>query len=129
MCIEDLLKYIWRENVAELNEEKCIACSKNASPVSELELAELQRQTPQWQIAARDGISRLERVFQLRNFTEALQFTNKIGELAEQEHHHPAILTEWGKVTVTWWTHAIGGLHRNDFVMAAKTDTLFALKT
>jgi 4a-hydroxytetrahydrobiopterin dehydratase len=47
-----------------------------------------------------------------------------VGEVAEAEDHHPALLTEWGKVTVTWWTHAVKGLHRNDFIAAAKTDQL-----
>ena len=60
-----------------------------------------------------------------KNFDEALTFTNKVGQLAEAEGHHPSILTEWGKVTVTWWTHKIKGLHRNDFIMAAKTDQLY----
>ena len=52
--------------------------------------------------------------------------SNRVGALAEQEGHHPALLTEWGRVTVSWWTHAIGGLHRNDFILAARTDTLYA---
>jgi len=67
-------------------------------------------------------------MFTIPNFVEALNFTNKVGALAESEGHHPALLTEWGKVTVTWWTHKIGGLHRNDFIMAAKTDQLYAGK-
>jgi 4a-hydroxytetrahydrobiopterin dehydratase len=75
----------------------------------------------------REGIKRLERTFKFKNFVQALAFTNKVGELAEAEGHHPAILTEWGKVTVTWWTHKIRGLHRNDFVMAAKTDRLYSV--
>ena len=82
-------------------------------------------QIPGWQTLIHDGIPRLERIFRFRNFAEALEFTVKVGELAERENHHPAILTEWGKATITWWTHAIGGLHRNDFVMAAKTSALF----
>ncbi len=73
----------------------------------------------------REGIERLERVFKFRNFAEALAFSNKVGEIAEEEDHHPAILTEWGRVTVTWWTHKIKGLHRNDFIMAAKTDRVY----
>jgi 4a-hydroxytetrahydrobiopterin dehydratase len=77
---------------------------------------------PDWQIIERDGIKRLERTF--KNFAQAVAFTNKVAEIAEAEGHHPAILTEWGKVTVTWWTHKIKGLHRNDFIMAAKTDQL-----
>ena len=67
----------------------------------------------------------LERVFQFPDFAQALAFTNRVGALAEEEGHHPALLTEWGKVTVAWWTHAIGGLHRNDFIMAAKTDQIY----
>jgi len=85
-----------------------------------------QQQVPQWTLVERDGIKRLERVFTFKNFVEALAFSNKVGELAEQEGHHPALLTEWGKVTVTWWTHAMKGLHKNDFVMAARTDQLYA---
>lgn len=64
----------------------------------------------------------LERPFTFRNFKQALAFTNRIGELAEEAGHHPALLTEWGKVTVTWWSHAIKGLHKNDFILAARTD-------
>ena len=63
--------------------------------------------------------------FKFKNFVQALEFTNQVGRLAEEECHHPALLTEWGRVTVTWWTHKIKGLHRNDFVMAAKTDELY----
>jgi 4a-hydroxytetrahydrobiopterin dehydratase len=73
-------------------------------------------------VLERAGIPRLERVFEFPDFARALTFTNRVGALAEAEGHHPALLTEWGKVTVTWWTHAIRGLHRNDFVMAARTD-------
>jgi 4a-hydroxytetrahydrobiopterin dehydratase len=73
----------------------------------------------------RDGIPQLERIFKFKIFAQAVAFTLKVGELAETEKHHPAILTEWGNVTVTWWTYAIGGLHRNDFIMAAKTDELY----
>jgi 4a-hydroxytetrahydrobiopterin dehydratase len=66
----------------------------------------------------------LERLYTFKNFKQALAFTNKVAQMAEEEFHHPSLLTEWGKVTVTWWTHAIGGLHRNDFICAAKTDQL-----
>jgi len=88
-------------------------------------MAELHPQVPDWQIVERDQIKRLERAFKFKNFVEALQFTNRVGKLAEEEGHHPALLTEWGRVTVTWWTHKIKGLHRNDFIMAAKTDGLY----
>ena len=61
----------------------------------------------------------------LDDFAQALKLTTEIAKLAEQEQHHPALLTEWGRTTVTWWTHKIKGLHRNDFIMAAKTDQLY----
>jgi 4a-hydroxytetrahydrobiopterin dehydratase len=76
-------------------------------------------------VVEHDGIARLERAFGFPTFADALAFTNRVGTLAEAEGHHPALLTEWGRVTVTWWTHKIRGLHRNDFIMAAKTDALF----
>jgi 4a-hydroxytetrahydrobiopterin dehydratase len=75
-------------------------------------------------VVTKDGIKRLERSFKFNDFAEALAFTNQVGELAEKQGHHPDILTEWGKVTISWWTHAIKGLHKNDFIMAAKTDRL-----
>jgi len=90
------------------------------------EIAELKPQIPEWDIVERDGIPRLERTYRFKNFAEALEFTNRVGALAEEEGHHPAILTEWGKVTVSWWTHKIKGLHRNDFIAAAKTDQIAA---
>ncbi len=77
------------------------------------------------QIVEREQVKRLERGFKFKNFVDALAFTNKVGEIAEAEGHHPVIITDWGKVTVTWWTHKIKGLHRNDFIMAAKTDRLY----
>jgi len=79
---------------------------------------------PDWQPLVVNGELQLRREFVFRNFKEGLAFTNRLGELAEAEFHHPAILLEWGKVTVSWWTHKIGGLHRNDFIMAARTDGL-----
>jgi 4a-hydroxytetrahydrobiopterin dehydratase len=82
----------------------------------------LKPQVPEWAVVEREGIPRLERVFEFPDFAQALAFTNRVGEIAEDEGHHPALLTEWGRVTVTWWTHKIRGLHRNDFVMAARTD-------
>ena len=75
-------------------------------------------------MVVRDGIKRLERSFGFRDFVQALAFTNQVGEVAENEGHHPSILTEWGRVTVTWWTHETKGLHQNDFGMAMKTDRL-----
>lgn len=109
-----------------LPNEKCTACRRDSPLVTEAENQELKPQIPDWTLVEREAIQRLERVFSFRNFAEALSFTNRVGALAEAEGHHPAILTEWGRVTVTLWTHKIRGLHRNDFIMAAKIDSLFA---
>jgi 4a-hydroxytetrahydrobiopterin dehydratase len=92
--------------------------------VTDDEIRELTPQVPEWNLIKVDGVRRLERVFEFKNFAEALAFTVKVGEMAEAEGHHPAILTEWGRTTVTWWSHKIKGLHRNDFIAAAKTDAL-----
>ena len=111
--------------MGELVQMKCVACRKGEPTVTEDEIAEFFPQIPEWKIVEGDGIRRLERTYGFKDFSQALSWTNKAGELAEAEGHHPALLTEWGKVTVTWWTHKIGGLHRNDFIMAAKTDALY----
>ena len=112
--------------MSDLTQIKCVPCRGDEPIVTEAELAEFLPQVPEWKIVEREGVQRLERVFKFKTFVQALAFTNQVGELAEAEEHHPTILTEWGKVTVTWWTHKIRGLHRNDFVMAAKTDRLYS---
>lgn len=109
-----------------LTNEKCTACRSDSPRVSDSESEELRLQVPEWTVLEQDSIPRLQRIFQFKDFANALAFTNRVGALAEAEGHHPAILTEWGQVTVTLWTHAIAGLHRNDFVMAAKIDSLMA---
>jgi 4a-hydroxytetrahydrobiopterin dehydratase len=88
------------------------------------EINQLLPEIPEWQVKEVDGIKRLGRVFKFKNFSQALEFTNKVGALAEEEDHHPLIITEYGRVTLNWWTHAIKGLHKNDFIMAAKSDRL-----
>jgi len=112
--------------MSTLSAEHCVACRRDSPRVTETEIADLRPQIPDWQLVERDGIARLERTFEVPTFADALAFTNQVGALAEQEGHHPALLTEWGHVTVTWWTHKIRGLHQNDFIMAAKTDALAA---
>src|ERR1700746_2822226 len=108
-----------------LTNEKCTACRRDSPRVTEAEVGELKPHIPEWTLLEREGIERLERVYRFANFAEALSFTNRVGALAEEEGHHPAILTEWGRVTVALWTHKIRGLHRHDFVMAAKGDALY----
>lgn len=107
---------------ATLARERCVACRADAPPVSAAERAALEPAIPHWTIVEREGIARLERVFRFPDWDRALAFTNRIGAAAEAAGHHPAITTEWGRVTVAWWTHTINGLHRNDFIMAARTD-------
>jgi 4a-hydroxytetrahydrobiopterin dehydratase len=107
-----------------LQEMHCIQVAVGTPPLNESEIGRFIDQVNNWKIVEKDGMQRLERTFKYKNFGEALAFTNKVGELAEKENHHPAILTEWGKVTVTWWTHTVHGLHKNDFIMAAKIDSL-----
>ena len=114
--------------MTELREFKCVPCRGDEPRLTQNEIEELKPQVPDWIVYEEDGIPRLERLFKFKNFSQALEFTNQVGKLAETEDHHPAILTEWGKVTVSWWTHKIKGLHRNDFIMAAKTDALFSQK-
>jgi 4a-hydroxytetrahydrobiopterin dehydratase len=111
--------------MTNLSSFKCVACRGGEPTLTDAEIADLHPQVSEWQIREVDGVKRLERVFKLKNFVEALAFTNKIGVIAEEEDHHPLIITEWGRVTVQWWSHKIKGLHKNDFIMAAKTDELF----
>lgn len=106
-----------------LSEMNCVKPQKG-DDISTSDLESYSTQIPEWNIVIREGISQLERVFSFKNFALALEFTNKVGQLAEKQDHHPKITTEWGKVTVTYWTHFISGLHLNDFIMAAKTDRL-----
>lgn len=115
-----------REAMAQLIEEKCVACRADAPVVTHREIAELHPQVPDWKLIVEDGIRKLERTYRFPDFAKALAFTNAVGSLAEEEGHHPRIVTEWGRVAVTWWTHKIRNLHRNDFIMAAKTDRLYS---
>ena len=108
-----------------LNNEKCVACRRDSPSVSEAEIIELKPEVPDWELTHENGIPKLDRVFKFKDFQQALDFTNQLGELAEDQGHHPRLITEWGRVQVTWWTHKIRNLHRNDFVMAAKSDQVF----
>ena len=107
-----------------LIQERCVACRRDAPRVTDDEIAVLHPQVREWELVEEDGITKLRRIFRFDDFAQALEFANRVGAVAEQEGHHPALLTEWGRTTVTWWTHKIRGLNRNDFIMAAKTDEL-----
>jgi 4a-hydroxytetrahydrobiopterin dehydratase len=110
--------------MAELSQLKCVACRGGEPTLTEAQLVQFLPQVPEWQVKEVNGEKRLERIFKFKNFAEAIAFTNKVGSAAEEEDHHPLIVTEWGRVTVQWWTHKINGLHQNDLIMAAKTDQL-----
>lgn len=100
----------------------CVPCRGGEPKLTDAEISDLMFHVPQWQAVTQDGILRLQRVFKFKNYAQALEFTNRIARVAEEEDHHPLIVLEWGRVTVQWWTHVVKGLHKNDFIMAAKTD-------
>jgi len=101
------------------------ACRPDAQKLTGEEIARYARELPQWRVETIDDVPRLHRAYRVRNFAEALAFTNRVGELAESIDHHPAIVTEWGRVTVQWWSHKIRGLHELDFALARRCDSLF----
>lgn len=113
--------------MTDLGSARCIPCRGGEPPLSPAQIQEHLPQIPEWKLLALEGVNRLERIFTFRDFASALAFTDRVGTIAEANGHHPLIITEWGRVTVQWWTHKIGGLHLNDFIMAFKTDQL--LKT
>ena len=112
--------------MTQLVAQKCVACRRDSPHVTPDEIVELHPQVPEWSITDEDGIPKLQRTYRLANFQQALDFTNAVGAAAEEEDHHPRLVTEWGKVAVTWWTHKIKNIHRNDFIMAAKTDQIYS---
>ncbi|MDH3218210.1 MAG: 4a-hydroxytetrahydrobiopterin dehydratase [Gammaproteobacteria bacterium] len=108
-----------------LSQQECEACRADAPKISDADLKALMPKIPDWNVIVVDGIMRLSREYAFKNFAQAMAFSDRVGDIAEAAGHHPAILTEWGKVTVTWWSHKIGGLHKNDLIMAARTDEVY----
>ena len=106
--------------------ETCVACRRDSPRVTDTEITELSPEVPDWELKVTDGVPKLERSFKFPDFAQAIAFASAVGEAAESEGHHPRLTVEWGRVLVEWWTHKIRALHRNDFVMAAKTDQIFA---
>jgi 4a-hydroxytetrahydrobiopterin dehydratase len=109
-------------NLLNMPLAECRADTPRMTPPA---IAGFMAELPGWEIVAEGGIQRLRRTFEFRDFKAALAFTNRVGAIAEADNHHPELLTEWGKVTVAWWTYTIKGLHVNDFILAAKTDQLY----
>jgi len=102
----------------------CEECRKGGSRLSAEEISQMLPELPGWEVASEDGVPHLVRTFAFPDFRRALDFTLSVGEIAEREGHHPKLVTEWGRVRVEWWTHSAGGLHRNDFIMAARTTAM-----
>jgi len=106
----------------ELAQLHCSPLAGNTPRLTAREISQLKLKLPGWETHTKKGELRLEKSFQFKDFGQALAFTNRVAQLANEEDHHPALLTEWGQVTATWWTHKIKDLHKNDFIMAAKTE-------
>ena len=110
--------------MAQLAQTKCEACRADSPHVTHDEVKEFLKETPGWQITKEEDINRLVKTYFFKDWKESQAFANRVGDMADAEGHHPSITIEWGRVTIRWWTHKIAGLHKNDFIMAAKTDTV-----
>lgn len=108
--------------MGNLATESLDTSKEGAKVLEEQQIRELLAGLDGWSLINVEGIPRIEKVYSFKDFKQALAFTNQIGALAEDVGHHPALLTEWGKVTVSWWSHNLGGVHRNDVIMAARTE-------
>lgn len=109
----------------ELVEMNCSPCRIGAPSLTDKEITQFISKLQEWKLVDENDVKRIQRVYTFDDFMQALAFTNKVGESAEKEGHHPVLETAWGETTVTWWTHKISGLHQNDFIMAAKTDDIY----
>ena len=107
----------------DLASGSCEACRIDAPIVSDDEASLLIKEIEGWDLI-NDGIKKLKKEFSFSNYIDSVDFLNKIAYMGEQEDHHPQIILEWGKVTVIWWSHKIKGLHKNDFICAAKTNNI-----
>ena len=110
--------------MSELAKKQCVPCRGGVPPVKGEALAALQRELGgDWQVVDEHH---LEREYRFDDFRQALDFTIKVGEMAEEQNHHPDLLLTWGLVKITIWTHKIDGLIESDFVFAAKSDACLA---
>jgi 4a-hydroxytetrahydrobiopterin dehydratase len=106
-----------------LAQEDCVALNRDSAPATDDEIKNLHMDVPMWEIAGADGERRLARTFEFEKYAYALDFVNRIGTEAEAQQHHPVVTLRYKSVDVTWRTDVIKNLHRNDFIMAARTDT------
>jgi 4a-hydroxytetrahydrobiopterin dehydratase len=107
--------------MSDLAAKTCVPCRGGVPPLKGEELSVLQKQVDAWNIIEEHHITK---TFKFPDFRGALKFVNRVGELAEEQGHHPDILLAWGKVDITTWTHKINGLTESDFILAAKIDQL-----
>ena len=107
----------------DLASSDCEACRIDAPKVSDYEANILLKEIDDWDLI-NEGVKQLKKTFSFSSYRYSVDFTNKVADMADKEDHHPEITLEWGKVTVVWWSHKIQGLHKNDFICAAKTDQL-----
>jgi len=109
----------------KLSTQICEACRADAPLLTQEEILSLMPEVKGWEVRVDDGLQKLTRVFTTKNYTHSLSFTNAVAALAEEANHHPLIVLEYRSVTVEWWSHKIKGLHKNDFIMAAKTSEVW----
>jgi 4a-hydroxytetrahydrobiopterin dehydratase len=109
--------------VSDLASSTCEACRIDAPKVSDDEVSLLINEIEGWDVID-EGVKKLKKEFNFSSYSDSKDFTNKVADMADQEDHHPQIILEWGKVTVIWWSHKIKGLHKNDFICAAKTNNI-----
>jgi len=107
-----------------LTRDACVPCRGGVPTLTDHEIAALRPEVPGWDVIDAAGVKRLRRAFTFPDFRQAMDFAVRVGALAEEEGHHPDLHVSWGGVIVETWTHKIGGLHRNDFILAAKIDAL-----
>lgn len=105
--------------------KSCTPCNSKSPHLTTIQVSKLLREVPEYELLEIDDIKRITKEYKFKNFKEALSFTNALALIAEEENHHPQIILEWAKVRVSWWTHSIGGLDTNDFIMAYKAEQLY----
>ena len=107
-----------------MEDEKCDSCRLDAQEITKEELDFMLSSLKEWVVFEDNEVKKIKRVYKFKDFVSAIKFSNKVGDLAENYNHHPAILTEWGKVTITWWSHGIEGLTIKDLDLAGGCDNL-----
>lgn len=111
--------------MTHLAQQQCSPCDEETKPLTEEEIKQLWLETPMWETRDTNGIKRIHRLFEFPSYAEGITFVNEVARLAESANHHPKIIVDYRKVEVEWYTHTIKGLHKNDFIMAAKSDQAF----